>query len=44
MRAGATVREAIEAMEAAAIPGGFLTLHYVLPFLIDIANETESAG
>jgi alkylhydroperoxidase/carboxymuconolactone decarboxylase family protein YurZ len=42
VREGASVREAVEAMEAAALPGGFPVIHYALPFLSAIHDEVES--
>ncbi|MEO8386651.1 MAG: carboxymuconolactone decarboxylase family protein [Betaproteobacteria bacterium] len=39
VREGASVREAVEAMEVAAVPGGFPVLHYALPFLSAIHDE-----
>lgn len=42
VRVGASVREAVEAMEAAALPGGFSVLHYELPFLNAIHDEVEA--
>ena len=42
VRVGASVREAVEAMEAAALPGGFPVLHYALPFLNAIHDEVEA--
>jgi alkylhydroperoxidase/carboxymuconolactone decarboxylase family protein YurZ len=41
VREGATVLEALEAMEAAALPGGFPVLHYALPFLNAIHDDIE---
>jgi alkylhydroperoxidase/carboxymuconolactone decarboxylase family protein YurZ len=41
VREGATVLEAVEAMEAAALPGGFPVLHYALPFLNAIHDDIE---
>jgi alkylhydroperoxidase/carboxymuconolactone decarboxylase family protein YurZ len=42
VREGASVREAVEAMEVAAMPGGFPVLHYALPFLACIHEEIEA--
>ncbi len=42
VREGASVREALEAMEAAAMPGGFPLLHFALPFLNAIHDEIEA--
>jgi alkylhydroperoxidase/carboxymuconolactone decarboxylase family protein YurZ len=42
VREGASVREAVEAMEVAAFPGGFPLLHYALPFLNAIHDEVEA--
>ena len=42
VREGASVREAVEAMEVAALPGGFPLLHFALPFLKAIHDEVES--
>ncbi len=42
VRVGASVREAVEAMETAALPGGFPVLHYALPFLGAIHEEVEA--
>lgn len=41
VREGATVRELVEAMETAALPGGFPVLHYALPFLSAIHEDLE---
>ena len=41
IREGASVREAVEAMEVAALPGGFPLLHYALPFLNALHDEVE---
>jgi alkylhydroperoxidase/carboxymuconolactone decarboxylase family protein YurZ len=41
VREGASVREAVEAMETAAVPGGFPVIHYALPFLSTIHEEVE---
>ena len=38
---GATVMQLVEAMETAAIPGGFPVLHYALPFIAEIHGEIE---
>lgn len=42
VREGASVREAVEAMEVAALPGGFPVIHYALPFLMAIHDEVEA--
>ena len=42
VREGASVREAVEAMEAAAMPGGFPLIHFALPFLNKIHDEIEA--
>ena len=42
VREGASVREAVEAMEVAALPGGFPVIHYALPFLSAIHEEVEA--
>ena len=42
VREGASVREAVEAMETAALPGGFPVIHYALPFLSAIHEEVEA--
>ena len=42
VREGASVREAVEAMETAALPGGFPVIHYALPFLNAIHDEVEA--
>ena len=42
IREGASVREAVEAMEVAALPGGFPVIHYALPFLSAIHAEVEA--
>ena len=42
VREGASVREAVEAMEVAALPGGFPVIHYALPFLNAIHDEVEA--
>ena len=41
VREGATVMELVEAMETAALPGGFPVLHYALPFLSAIHEDLE---
>ena len=38
---GATVRELVEAMETASIPGGFTCLHFALPHLMEIKEELD---
>ena len=42
IREGASVLEAVEAMEVAALPGGFPVIHYALPFLNAIHDEVEA--
>jgi alkylhydroperoxidase/carboxymuconolactone decarboxylase family protein YurZ len=42
IREGATVMELLEAMEVAALPGGFPLLHYALPFLMKLNEEIEA--
>lgn len=42
VREGASVREAVEAMETAALLGGFPVIHYALPFLSAIHEEVEA--
>ena len=42
VREGASVREAVEAMEVAALPGGFPVIHFALPFLNRIHDEIEA--
>ena len=44
MREGASVREAVEAMQAAALPGGFPLIHFALPFLNKISDEIEAGA
>ena len=39
---GATVRELVEAMETASIPGGFTCLHFALPHLMQIKEELDA--
>jgi alkylhydroperoxidase/carboxymuconolactone decarboxylase family protein YurZ len=41
VREGAHMTELIEALESAALPGGFPVLHYALPFLDAIQREIE---
>lgn len=41
IREGATLREAVEAMEVAAIPGGAPCLHFALPYLKTLSDEIE---
>jgi alkylhydroperoxidase/carboxymuconolactone decarboxylase family protein YurZ len=41
-REGASMMELLEAMEAAALPGGFPVLHYALPFLMKLHEEMEA--
>lgn len=42
VREGASVREALEAMQAACLPGGFPVIHYALPFLSKIQEEIDA--
>ena len=42
VREGASLMELIEAMEAAALPGGLPVLHYALPYLMRIGAEIEA--
>ncbi len=42
VREGASVRELLEGMEAASLPGGFPILHYSLPFLNTLHDEIEA--
>ncbi len=42
VREGASVMELVEAMEAAALPGGLPVMHYALPFLIRLHGEIEA--
>lgn len=42
VREGASVKELLEAMEVAALPGGFPLLHYALPFLMKLHEEVEA--
>ena len=42
VREGASIMELVEAMEAAALPGGFPVLHYALPFLMNLHDEIEA--
>lgn len=42
VREGASVMELVEAMEVAAMPGGFPVLHYALPFLMKLDEEVRS--
>jgi alkylhydroperoxidase/carboxymuconolactone decarboxylase family protein YurZ len=44
VREGASVRELLEGLEAAALPGGFPVLHYSLPFLNAIHDEIEAGA
>ena len=39
MREGASLREVLEAMEVASVPGGMATLHYAVDQLIEIERE-----
>jgi alkylhydroperoxidase/carboxymuconolactone decarboxylase family protein YurZ len=41
VREGASMMELVEALESAALPGGFPVLHYALPFLDSIQREVE---
>jgi alkylhydroperoxidase/carboxymuconolactone decarboxylase family protein YurZ len=41
---GLSMQELVEAMEVAAIPGGFPTLHFALPYLIKISDEQKAEG
>jgi alkylhydroperoxidase/carboxymuconolactone decarboxylase family protein YurZ len=41
LREGASMQEVIEAMETAAIPGGFPTLHFALTYLVKIAEDLQ---
>lgn len=41
VREGASMMELVEALESAALPGGFPVLHYALPFLDSIQREIE---
>jgi alkylhydroperoxidase/carboxymuconolactone decarboxylase family protein YurZ len=41
VREGASIRELVETMETAALPGGFPLLHYALPFLRAIHTDIE---
>jgi len=42
VREGASVREAVEAMEVAALPGGFPVIHFALPYLSAIHDEVTA--
>jgi alkylhydroperoxidase/carboxymuconolactone decarboxylase family protein YurZ len=42
MGEGASIQEVIEAMETAAIPGGFPALHFALTYLLKIAENPDS--
>ena len=42
VREGASVREAVEAMEVAALPGGFPVIHFALPYLSRIHHEVTA--
>ncbi|MCC7487608.1 MAG: carboxymuconolactone decarboxylase family protein [Burkholderiales bacterium] len=44
VREGASMMELVEAMEAAALPGGFPVLHYALPFLMKLHDEIEAGA
>jgi len=39
MREGASLREVLEAMEVASVPGGMATLHYAVDQLIELERE-----
>lgn len=39
MREGASLREVLEAMEVASVPGGMATLHYAIDQLIELEQE-----
>lgn len=39
MREGASLREVLEAMEVASVPGGMATLHYAVDQLIELEQE-----
>jgi len=41
VREGASVLEIIEALETAALPGGFPVLHYALPFVAAIEKDLK---
>jgi len=43
LREGASVRELVEAMEVASLPGGFPVIHFALPYL-DKLNDEVKAG
>jgi alkylhydroperoxidase/carboxymuconolactone decarboxylase family protein YurZ len=40
LREGATVREVLEAMEVASVPGGMALLHFAVDALIEIEQES----
>jgi alkylhydroperoxidase/carboxymuconolactone decarboxylase family protein YurZ len=44
VREGASVREAVEAMQAAAMPGGFPLIHFALPYLSKLHDEIEAGA
>jgi alkylhydroperoxidase/carboxymuconolactone decarboxylase family protein YurZ len=44
VREGAGVMELVEAMETAALPGGFPVLHYALPFINRIHDEIAAGS
>ncbi len=44
VREGAGVMELVEAMETAALPGGFPVLHYALPFINKIHDEIAAGS
>lgn len=39
LREGATVRQVLEAMEVASVPGGMATLHFAVDTLIEVERE-----
>ena len=39
LREGATLREVLEAMEVASVPGGMATLHFAVDALIEVEQE-----
>ena len=44
VREGASIRELVETMETAALPGGFPVLHFALPFLRAIHDDIEKGA
>lgn len=44
VREGASLQELLEAMQAAALPGGFPVLHYALPFLSAIQADIQKGA